>query len=921
MAENPRIRVSGYAQRTFYNDGIEYRNFADNLVGNQFVEDGGTALFTLGNFVVSTNLQPPNSFNYNLGRYSQFFTLNDINISDTELATLLDNNANVRLRLDESDLLTHAYFGSLTEFIRVSLENIITNWPASIYMNPIATNANGSETVTYTVTNYSFDPITQTATFNIPNLAINNNYQLNYLINGTILNTFNESNPLRNLTVNYLNYALLLNDTEYDLVGFTGLTTPNSGSLTVRVNGNPFYTTGNTQNQYQVYHIKPNKQKVDTFFNGLNDFESNLLNTLIRPRYTATFRYPVQSEDGVVLFQTTTLTWPTSDGYNLDFNTPNYEQYVNSLIEISQNSDITKSDLITRFLTSDSISDFDTIPIFYGDRDEEADQKVTKLLRIYGREFDDIKRYIDGISFANVVSYNQRNNTPDIVLKNLARTLGWELVSSVLENDLLSNYVSTTRISYSGFTRGYTPIESEYEMWRRIILNTPYLWKSKGTRKAIEFLTKFIGAPTGLMQFNEHVYVADNALNADIVQSAIDLNGLNTDLTLYNIDSDGFPRILPDTPDMYFQKGGGWYRETGGGNASKYILAGNNPHSGPYDRGQEYIDQFRGLIPNFQPVTIANASYQTGTTTLFTNYNQGTINNYTGNTYVDLSSEGFDLSDCVVLNTYVVPDPKPTDEITPCGCDIATNDNSIQIDVNYSSSTLPFDCTTLNITNYSTSTDNGNYVFDYLINPDSGLTDDDNPFIYPECCETQYGGYPIEYFNVESLSLADYYNSEQIFQDTLPLFLTYQDSGFAITNRGSICCPIDVGIVSDTCIQYATCNWRLAGAFPLPIINDALITIDGLTYLKFITPNGDFRITTPNGAHCVGETTPTFVVDPFTNESGYGCQVDWSTLNFDERLLIVNTYRDRFTGVIGCGETFSNLGNTIIGEVGAVDNE
>ena len=190
------------------------------------------------------------------------------------------------------------------------------------------------------------------------------------------------------------------------------------------------------------------------------------------------------------------------------------------------------------------------------------------------------------------------------------------------------------------------------------------------------------------MQFNEHVYVAEKALDADIVQSAIDLNGLDTDLTLYNIDSDGFPRVLPDTPDMYFQKGGGWYRETGSGNASKYILEGNNPHVGPYDRGQEYIDQFRGLIPDFEPVTIANASFQTGTKTLFTNYNQGTINNYTGNTFIDLSSEGFDLSDCVVLETHVVPDPKPTDEITACGCDIATNDNSIQIDVNYSAITF-----------------------------------------------------------------------------------------------------------------------------------------------------------------------------------------------------------------------------------------
>lgn len=896
MAENPRIRVAGYAQKIFYNNGIEYRNFADNLVGNQFVENGGTALFTLGNFVVSTNLQPPNSFNYNLGRYSQFYTLNDINISDTELAILLDNNANAKLKLDESDLLTHAYFGSLTEFIRVSLENIITNWPASLYLNPVATSPNGNETITYTVTNYSFDPVTQTATFNVPYLGINNKYELNYLVNGTILNTFNETNPLRNLTVNYLSYSILYNDTEYDLVGFTGLTVPNSGNLTIRVKGNPFATTGNTQNLYRVYHIKPNKLKVDMFFNGLNDFESSLLNTLIRPKYTVTFRYPIQSEDGIVLFQTTTLTWPTSDGYNLDFNTPNYEQYVNNLIEISQNSDITKSDLITRFLTSDSISDFDTIPIFYGDRDEEADQKVTKLLRIYGREFDDVKRYIDGISFANVVSYNQRNNTPNIVLKNLVRTLGWDLVSSVLENDLLSNYVSTSRISYSGFSRGYTPIESEYEMWRRIILNTPYLWKSKGTRKAIEFLTKFIGAPSGLMQFNEHVYVAENALDADIVQSAIGLNGLDTDLTLYNIDSDGFPRVLPDTPDMYFQKGGGWYRETGGGNASKYILEGNNPHVGPYDRGKEYIDQFRGLIPDFEPVTIANASFQTGTTTLFTNYNQGTINNYTGNTYVDLSSEGFDLSDCVVLETHVVPDPKPTDEITACGCDITTNDNSIQIDVKYSA--ITFDCSTLGITGTET-TENDNLLITYS----SGTQSE---FLFPECCESQYFGQPLEIYEIESIPLGDYFNLSQDVRDLLPLILTYNETGYTITNKGFICCRVspETSEASETCVQYATCNWRLAGNFPIPSINTALIFIDGQSYLKFVTPNGDFRVTTPNGAHCVGATTPTPVIDPFTNETGFGCQVDWSSLGVIERQIIISTYAGRFVGTLNCGETY-----------------
>ena len=32
-----KIKVAGYAQRVFYNNGIEYRNFSDNLVAGKYV--------------------------------------------------------------------------------------------------------------------------------------------------------------------------------------------------------------------------------------------------------------------------------------------------------------------------------------------------------------------------------------------------------------------------------------------------------------------------------------------------------------------------------------------------------------------------------------------------------------------------------------------------------------------------------------------------------------------------------------------------------------------------------------------------------------------------------------------------------------------------------------------------------------------
>jgi hypothetical protein len=56
---------------------------------------------------------------------------------------------------------------------------------------------------------------------------------------------------------------------------------------------------------------------------------------------------------------------------------------------------------------------------------------MNKTLHIYGRNFDEINKYIKGISFSNVVTYDKQDNTPDIYLKNLASVLGWDLISSV----------------------------------------------------------------------------------------------------------------------------------------------------------------------------------------------------------------------------------------------------------------------------------------------------------------------------------------------------------------------------------------------------------------------------------------------------------------------------------------------------------
>ena len=73
MAENDRIKVAGYAKRVFFNGNVEYRNFSPDLVGLQLTSEGGTTLFTNGNFSIDVNLDPKPNVIFKQGAKSKLF--------------------------------------------------------------------------------------------------------------------------------------------------------------------------------------------------------------------------------------------------------------------------------------------------------------------------------------------------------------------------------------------------------------------------------------------------------------------------------------------------------------------------------------------------------------------------------------------------------------------------------------------------------------------------------------------------------------------------------------------------------------------------------------------------------------------------------------------------------------------------------
>jgi hypothetical protein len=763
MASN-KIIVPGYSQRVFFDNGIEYRNFSGDLVGQQFASNAGTPLFTIANFTITTNQESKLTKTFIKNRFSNFVTMETLDYNDSQIEQIAELSTTPKLKLNKGKLYNHALFGSLTEYLRVSLENIILNFPASLYVRdfPVTSNLIG-----FTAEDYIFDVVTNKSTFKVNTNHLINKFSINYLDNGNTISQITNTFDLRNLTSSFKNYVITkitnneLEVVDYPIINFTAATDTLNDYIYLEVEGNPFDET--TTVWSNKYHIRPNEIQRETFFNSLTDLECELLNRNTTPIYTAKFTFEKRTDSGFIIINTKEYTWNVSDLYNIDFDTPQYITYANDLLDLVRDYDKNKGDLIIRQLTAEAITSFDTISSNINTGDiETLSQKVTKLFRIYGREFDELKRYIDGISLANVVTYNGKDNTPDTQLKYLARTLGWDVISSMVENDLIQNYLKPKPNTYSGLNKGLTAYETEIEIWKRLILNSPWIWKNKGTRKVVEFLIKFIGAPKELIKLNEYIYTAKNKLDVDEFKDILFELSRESDLDSYNVDLDGFPKFHRNTPEMYFQKGGLWYRETGGFNSNVDILEGNNPHLGPYDGGFEYINQLRCLISDFSAVTLVNETSFSEKINLFTNYNSGLVNNTnvsneqnflsqessiydiildedsidilledspTPTTAVTISIEivnndGISVTNCYDVEADIIDDPFPEPELTDCGCETGEGDEAIRISVR-SKPTPEIIC---DFTGF-TFEDTGFIIFD--------TSDGRQTYVVPsECCES-----------------------------------------------------------------------------------------------------------------------------------------------------------------------------------------
>ena len=640
MSEEKRINVSGYAKREYYDNNIEYRNFSPNLVGDQTTSLGSDAsIFTRGNFSVTTNVTPKKNKIFKQGYFSEYLTIDSVT-ENNESILILDKNLKTQLNLDITDPLQYVWYGSFSEFNRVSLEDIQKRWPAAIYVDNKVGSVTGNS-----VENYSFNTLLNTSTFTVNSKYFYNPFSIIHTLDSNNVVEEEERNDLRNLTINNGKYLIEIYNNTYEVIGFTGSTQKTNSEVKFEVKGNPFNVLTNldgsalnSEGSIQ-YFIKPKETEIESFFTSLTEYQRNILNRNTQPIYKSTFDYPVDSETGIIVYQEKTVNFPlTKDGYNLNFFDGLYLSFLSKIDEITNSFDDNQTNLMVRKYTAEVINSFDTIPRGDGDDLINNGQKMTNVLNIYGREFDEVKKYITGIKYAHVVTYDKKNNTPDNLVKDLATMLGFEGFSLLKNLDINKIFLPSNGVeAYSGQTVLTSNKKVETETYRRIILNIAWLWKSKGTRKAVEYLFRLIGAPESVVVFDEYVYVADKPIDIEEVKYYLGKYGVEYDETIFPFDEEGYPKPQQNNSELYFQSFGGWYRRTGGNSPGIDLTEGNNPHVGKYDGGDAYIKQFTDIIPRFSPETNIN-EVNVVVDNVFKNHNEGIFNGVTNvnNLYLTL---------------------------------------------------------------------------------------------------------------------------------------------------------------------------------------------------------------------------------------------------------------------------------------------
>ena len=430
------------------NDGTIYERDITTIGGvNQFSK-GMTPIYRSNNFIISVRNDTGSTNVYNNSKWEKSTSASTIwtleNVSGMTSNNDDSNDVKIVLKQDYYDFCDFAYYGSLSELFRASVTDILDRFPGELYCT--------SNNIYYT----TYETINQETIEDSVILGGEDLYNLDnpFGIDIYSLSKHGEdANPLKFFAdEGYKNYQIIYpndekprdikdcepkeksdNTCKGNKICRVVLTDDHNKSIDIFVyigdDDKIFYMCDTS---LEGMHIRPKEEFISEFYNKCDNFQKLIMNRKSTPLYKAVFSVLKENEYGFYRDFETFVFPTTFGGYNIIANDYGFSDYTKRLADIGEFYDNRVSDNIYRSMTHEAIKNFDwTYTKEYTQGDEEeyvfGGQKIQKALRVIGREFDEIKSYIDNIKNIRKLSYDERSNMPDYFLKYSLDSDGWDI--------------------------------------------------------------------------------------------------------------------------------------------------------------------------------------------------------------------------------------------------------------------------------------------------------------------------------------------------------------------------------------------------------------------------------------------------------------------------------------------------------------
>ena len=425
------------------------------------------------------------------GNNSTVWTLQTISAITSEFDD--QDDTKIVLKQDYYDFCDFAYYGSLSELFRASITDILLRFPGELYgttdNDEHTVYYTSGETINgeWIETEYVLGKDASGNTL----YEVNNPFGIDIHTKELPVGM----NPLKYFADNgYKNYVIVSGDSEYEVnewnvaeyysvydqnigkyIPYSAITYSNPDRPDEIISGTPTSTyhpckgekiagidvnhkDGNSaqtirldifaylgdndtvyylSNSCQGVHIRLKEDKyLADFYNGCDNFQKLLMNPKTTPRYKATFSV-IKEDDYGYHREMRAFIFPTGPGgYNIDASSYGFNNYTNDLAMIGEFYDERFTDNLWRSMTHEAIKNFDwTYTREYEQGEEEefvlGGEKMQKALRVFAREFDEIKTYIDNITSVNRITYDDRGNIPNYFLTDVCEDDGWDVIQVI----------------------------------------------------------------------------------------------------------------------------------------------------------------------------------------------------------------------------------------------------------------------------------------------------------------------------------------------------------------------------------------------------------------------------------------------------------------------------------------------------------